>query len=231
MIKDWIENIKRHNKIKRGKFENPVIPEIIFNMLFYTQQFRFRETSDYYDIAVLAILDIFIAYQMQETPNLRIFQGIPKIFTMSVKNVLLLNFLAVVNLSIQVKKNWGNNNFYFIFAVAWAIFFSTYSSSVTFSCILTTIVMTFALNIWEDLAQKELPVKSPVEKLKPNVSSLENNVAVAQDLIYKLKQLKFNMICEKEKLCRNRRAYLIKGRSVSYSYWGGSNGLNVEIRD
>lgn len=218
-VKTLIEQIKTLNKTKKGKFQNPIIPEIVFNLLFYVQQFRFSQSSDFYDITVLALLDIFIAYQMQETKNLELFQGIPKIYTLGLKKHPFLNFLAVANLGIQLFKNWGNNNFYFIFAVAWAIFFSTFSNSVTFSCILATIVMTFALNIWEDIKEKEHTGNSHMKNISPNVSSLEDNRAVAQDLVYKLKRLKFDMICDKEQFRLKRRLNYRRIRSVNIYFF------------
>ena len=63
-IKQWADYIKKQNEIKSEKIDDVFIPEVVFNLIFYTQQFRFRNYSDYYDIAILAILDIFIAYQM-----------------------------------------------------------------------------------------------------------------------------------------------------------------------
>lgn len=41
-LTEWVSNIKEQNMIKSGKIDNPIIPEMVFDALFYYQQFKLR---------------------------------------------------------------------------------------------------------------------------------------------------------------------------------------------
>lgn len=150
---------------------------------------------------ILAFMDYFICYNMQSNKKLKLFYNIPKIFTLGYSNPLLLNIIGLFRIGMHLKQN-ANNSLYFIVSVAFSIFFASFSGSRTLACILTTIVMTFALNVWDDISVSKTNKVQLGNDLTSNFGSIETTRALASELIFKLKKLKFKMLCEKEKLIK-----------------------------
>jgi hypothetical protein len=207
-IEGLISTIQENNKIKSGKIDNIFIPEIVFDSLFYFQHIRTRQLADCYDIAILAILDYFICYHMQKNDKLKLFYNIPKIFMLSLTAPLFLNIITLFRIGLHLKSN-PSNNIYFMFSAAFSIFFSSFSGSRTLACILTTIVMTFAINVWDDISGENTYCSELGNALTSNFGTIETTKALASELINKLKKLKFKMLCEKEYLIKVNKPMMV----------------------
>lgn len=147
---------------------------------------------------VTACFELFLIFHIHQSDSLELFHSIPKIFLLDFSTPILLTLTAFALIGYHIYQFKENAKCYFILAVASAIHMARFLDSSTSSCILATIVLAFGMNLWERTSNSPSNSRNDISSLKNSAIPPESNMAVAEDLILKLKKLKFRMILENE---------------------------------
>lgn len=142
-VQAWLEQLRQDSLIKEGKISNPIIPEMVFDALYYFQHLRHRELPDALEVLVVCLVDYFICYQMQKNQKFAVYYNLPKIFTISRGVPLFLNGLALFRVGMHARLH-PSKELFFLASVVFSIFISSFAASKTFAWILAVVVMVFS---------------------------------------------------------------------------------------
>ena len=184
---------------------------LLLGLLVYLLHLLQDKRASFYEIIIVAVLDLSLLASRDEKDRLGLFHSLPRVFLIHPKNHIFLTIISLSTIILHcIWQGKRDRSIAFFLAITLAIFAASFGTTKIIALSFVTGIMASYMYLWEVI--EPIPPQHEEEtirfdQLSTNDDPHVKDQAIAQGLVSKLKRLKAAMIIEQEK---NKKSKLLR---------------------